>query len=55
VETERVPKDVKSVLKNERTNETISIPLIRSLDSLHEITGYLFFFIFYYLIIRFRL
>ena len=40
VETKRLPKNVKNVLKNEKTNETISIPPIRDLNSLQQISGF---------------
>ena len=40
VDTKNLPKNVKKVVKNEKTNETISIPPIRDLDALQETTGY---------------
>jgi hypothetical protein len=39
VDTKKLPKNVKNVVKNEKTNETISIPPIREMDSLQEIIG----------------
>jgi hypothetical protein len=39
VETKRLSKGIKNILKNEKTNETISIPPIRDLDELQEAGG----------------
>jgi len=39
VETKRLSKNTKNVLKNEKTNETISIPPMRDLDGLQNNSG----------------
>ena len=39
VETKRLSKGIKNVLKNEKTNETISVLPIRDLDGLQESSG----------------